>query len=74
VAKPADPSQAELRKVVRTIHDRAYQGVLGTLRWDRNGDVAPPPYALYVTKRGGSVRGWFEQLPMAALGGRTAER
>jgi branched-chain amino acid transport system substrate-binding protein len=70
VAKPVDQRQAELRKVVRAIHDRPYQGALGTLRWDRNGDVAPVQYALYVTKRGGSVKGWFEQLLPAALGGR----
>jgi branched-chain amino acid transport system substrate-binding protein len=65
VARPSDASQAELRKVARTIHERPYQGVLGTLRWDRNGDVAPAPYAVNVTKRDGSVRGWFEQVPLS---------
>jgi branched-chain amino acid transport system substrate-binding protein len=65
-AKPADSSKEELRKVVQAIRGKPYQGALGTLRWDRNGDLAVAPYAVYVTKRGGPLQGWFEQLPVAA--------
>jgi len=60
--KPADNSRDELRKVVRAIRATPYQGVLGTLRWDRRGDLVAAPYVVYVTKRGGSVQGWFDQL------------
>lgn len=63
-AKPADGSREELRKVVRSIRARPYPGVLGTLRWDGNGDLTTAPYTVYVTKRGGSVRDWFEPLPL----------
>lgn len=66
---PADGSSEELRKVVRAIRARPYPGTLGMLRWDRNGDRTPVPYAVYVTRRGGSVQGWFEQLPGATPGG-----
>ena len=62
-AKPADHSPEALRRVVRAIRARPYKGVLGTLRWDKNGDLANSPYVVYVTKRGGNVQGWFEQLP-----------
>jgi len=68
-AKPGDSSRHELGKVVRAIRARPYQGALGTLRWDKNGDLTPAPYAVYVTKRGGNVQGWFEQLPRVASGG-----
>ncbi len=60
--KPADPTKEELQKVVRAIRGRPYQGALGTLRWDKNGDLTPAPYVLYVTKRGGSVQSWFEPV------------
>jgi len=73
-AKPADSSKEELGKVVRAIRARPYQGALGVLRWDKNGDRTPAPYAVYVTKRGGSVQGWFEQLPRVAPGGAEAQR
>jgi ABC-type branched-subunit amino acid transport system substrate-binding protein len=69
VGKPTDPTKEELQKVVSAIRTRPYQGALGTLRWDKNGDVTPAPYVLYVTKRGGSVQGWFEPLPPAAPAG-----
>jgi branched-chain amino acid transport system substrate-binding protein len=62
VAKPVDNSRPELQKVLRAIRTRPYAGALGTLRWDRNGDLMTPPYVIYVAKRGGSVQGWFEQL------------
>jgi branched-chain amino acid transport system substrate-binding protein len=62
VAKPIDNSRPELQKVLRAIRTRPYAGALGTLRWDRNGDLMTPPYVIYVAKRGGSVQGWFEQL------------
>ena len=73
-AKPADSSKEELGKVVRAIRAKPYQGALGVLRWDKNGDRVPAPYAVYVTKRGGSVQGWFEQLPRVAPGGAEAQR
>ena len=75
VAKPVDNSTRELKKVLRAIRTRPYAGALGTLRWDRNGDLATSPYMIYVAKRGGSVQGWFEQLvsrPFAA--GKTTQR
>ncbi|MBI3121804.1 MAG: hypothetical protein HYZ03_05940, partial [candidate division NC10 bacterium] len=34
----------------------------GHLRWDKNGDLAASPYVVYVTKKGGSLQGWFEQV------------
>ncbi|OGB91517.1 MAG: hypothetical protein A2Z31_09500, partial [candidate division NC10 bacterium RBG_16_65_8] len=67
-ANPTARGTEELRKVVRAIRATPYEGALGTLRWDRNGDLAVAPYAVYVTKRGGPVHGWFEQLPVGALG------
>ena len=62
VARPIDNSRPELQKVLRAIRTRPYAGALGTLWWDRNGDLMTPPYVIYVAKRGGSVQGWFEQL------------
>jgi len=72
-AKPGDSSRDELGKVVGAIRARPYQGALGMLRWDKNGDLTPAPYAVYVTKRGGSVQGWFEQLPRVAPAGAGAK-
>jgi branched-chain amino acid transport system substrate-binding protein len=75
VAKPVDNSAQELQKVLRAIRTRPYAGALGTLRWDRNGDLATPPYVIYVAKRGGSVQGWFEQLvSKPAAAGKTSQR
>lgn len=71
-AQPADGSKDELGKVVRGIRARPYRGTLGIMRWDTNGDRIPPPYAVYVTKRGGSIHGWFEQVPSVAPGGAAA--
>jgi len=68
VARPANDSKEELRKVLRAIRTRPYQGALGTLRWDKNGDLVASPYVVYVTKRGGSVQGWFEQLEVKPSG------
>jgi len=39
-----------------------YDGTLGRLRWDKNGDLVTSPYVVYVTRKGGSLQGWFEQL------------
>jgi branched-chain amino acid transport system substrate-binding protein len=61
--KPTDGSPDELRKVVRAIRGQAYRGALGTLRWDKHGDLATSPYVMYVVRQGGSVQGWFEQVP-----------
>jgi branched-chain amino acid transport system substrate-binding protein len=75
VAKPIDNSAQELQKVLRAIRTRPYVGALGTLRWDRNGDLAASPYVIYVAKRGGSVQGWFEQLvSRPAAAGETPQR
>ena len=71
-AQPTGGSKDELRKVVRGIRARPYPGALGMMRWDKNGDRIPPPYAVYVTKRGGSAHGWFEQLPSVTPGGAAA--
>ena len=57
VAKPADNSIQELKKVLRAIRARPYAGALGTLRWDKNGDLATSPYAIYVANRGGESAG-----------------
>jgi branched-chain amino acid transport system substrate-binding protein len=64
--KPTDGSPDELRKVVRAIRSHVYQGALGTLRWDKNGDLAASPYVMYVVRQGGGVQGWFEQVPATA--------
>jgi branched-chain amino acid transport system substrate-binding protein len=75
IARPANGSQEELRKVLRAIRTQPYRGALGTLRWDKNGDLAASPYVVYVTKRGGSVQGWFEQLEIKPSGaGKTPNR
>ena len=68
LAKPANNSKEELQKVLRVIRTRPYQGALGTLRWDKNGDLVTSPYVVYVTKRGGNVQGWFEQLVSGPTG------
>jgi branched-chain amino acid transport system substrate-binding protein len=65
-AKAVDNSPESLRRVIRAIRGRPYKGVLGTLRWDKNGDLAASPYVVYLTKRGGDFQGWFEQLPSPA--------
>ncbi|OGB95211.1 MAG: hypothetical protein A3H39_11790 [candidate division NC10 bacterium RIFCSPLOWO2_02_FULL_66_22] len=62
VAKPLSNSKEELRKVLKVMHSSAYDGTLGHLRWDKNGDLAASPYVVYVTKKGGSLQGWFEQV------------
>jgi len=62
VAKPLSNSKEELRKVLKVMHSSAYDGTLGRLRWDKNGDLAASPYVVYVTKKGGSLQGWFEQV------------
>lgn len=62
VAKPLTNSKEELRKVLKVMHSSAYDGTLGRLRWDKNGDLAVSPYVVYVTKKGGSLQGWFEQV------------
>lgn len=72
MATPTGNGKDELRSVVRAIRARPYPGALGVLRWDKNGDRMPPPYAVYATKRGGAVHGWFEQLPSLAPGGAAA--
>jgi hypothetical protein len=51
-----------MRKVLKVMHGSTYDGTLGRLRWDKNGDLATSPYVVYVTRKGGSLQGWFEQL------------
>jgi ABC-type branched-subunit amino acid transport system substrate-binding protein len=53
-----------LREVARGIREATYQGATGTLRWAANGDLAASPYAVYVTRRGGRILGWFDPLPI----------
>jgi branched-chain amino acid transport system substrate-binding protein len=62
VGKPPTNSKEDLRKVLRVMHSSTYDGTLGRLRWDKNGDLVAPPYVVYVTRKGGSLQGWFEQL------------
>ncbi len=70
VPKVTDNSPESLRRVIQTLHTRPYQGALGTLRWDKNGDLVASPYVMYVTKKGGDFQGWFEELPPVAATGR----
>ncbi len=77
LAKPLDNSRGELRKVLKVMHTMEYDGTLGRLRWDRHGDLAASPYVVYVTRKGGSLQGWFEQLtglPPAGTRVRAARR
>jgi branched-chain amino acid transport system substrate-binding protein len=70
-AKPRANTPEELRKVIRAIHAASFEGTLGTLRWDKSGDLVASPYVMYETRRGGSLQGWFEQLPpVSAIDGR----
>lgn len=62
LAKPLDNSKEELRKVLKVMHTMEYDGTLGRLRWDKHGDLTASPYVVYVTRKGGSLQGWFEQL------------
>jgi branched-chain amino acid transport system substrate-binding protein len=77
VAKPLTNTKEELRKVLKVIHSTPYDGTLGRLRWDKRGDLAASPYVVYVTRKGGSLQGWFEQvtgLPAPGGPGRPAGR
>ncbi len=74
IARPKDHTKEELRKVVRAIRGMTYDGALGRLRWDRNGDLAASPYVVYATKKGGGLHGWFEQLPIRPAAGGAAPR
>ncbi len=62
VARPLTNSKEELRKVLRVMHTSAYEGTLGRVRWDKNGDLTFSPYVVYVTRKGGNLQGWFEQI------------
>ena len=62
IGKPRANSKEELRKVLKVMHTMEYDGTLGRLRWDKNGDLTTSPYVTYVTRKGGSLQGWFEQL------------
>lgn len=63
LAKPALRTPEALRAVVQAMRSSVYEGALGKLRWDKHGDLVASPYVVYVTKKGGSLQGWFEQLP-----------
>jgi branched-chain amino acid transport system substrate-binding protein len=68
---PRSNTPEELRKVVKAIRGMVYQGALGRLRWDKRGDLAASPYVVYVTRKGGSLDGWFEEVtrvPSSATG------
>ena len=62
VGKPLTNSKEDLRRVLKVMHSMEYDGTLGHLRWDKNGDLATSPYVVYVARKGGSLQGWFEQL------------
>ena len=62
MARPLANTKEELRKVLKIMHTSPYDGTLGRLRWDKRGDLATSPYVVYVTRRGGGLQGWFEQL------------
>ncbi len=66
VARPLTNTKEELRKVLKVMQTSAYDGALGHLRWDKNGDLSTSPYVVYVTRKGGSLQGWFEQLSVSA--------
>ncbi len=59
---PVERDATALRHVARAIRATPYQGALGTLRWDGSGDLTAPPYAVYETRRGGRLYGWFDQV------------
>lgn len=69
IAKPLSNTREELRKVLKVMHASEYDGALGRLRWDKNGDLVASPYVVYVTRKGGSLQGWFEQLTGASRPG-----
>jgi branched-chain amino acid transport system substrate-binding protein len=72
LANPQRNTREELRKVLKVMHTTEYEGTLGRLRWDKNGDLAASPYVVYVTRKGGSLQGWFEQLTgISPVGERT---
>jgi len=62
LAKPLGNTKGELAKVLKVMHGMTYHGSLGRLRWDKNGDLITSPYVVYITRKGGSLQGWFEQL------------
>ncbi|HEX9900028.1 MAG TPA: branched-chain amino acid ABC transporter substrate-binding protein [Candidatus Methylomirabilis sp.] len=62
MARPLANTKEELRKVLKIMHTIPYDGTLGRLRWDKRGDLVTSPYVVYVTRRGGGLQGWFEQL------------
>jgi len=62
MARPLANTKEELRKVLKIMHTSPYDGTLGRLRWDKRGDLVTSPYVMYVTRRGGGLQGWFEQL------------
>jgi branched-chain amino acid transport system substrate-binding protein len=69
IAKPWSNAKDELRKVLKVMHTMEYNGALGRLRWDKNGDLATSPYVVYVARKGGSLQGWFDQLTGIAAAG-----
>jgi branched-chain amino acid transport system substrate-binding protein len=72
VAKPLTSSREDLRKVLKVMHAMEYNGTLGRLRWEKNGDLLTSPYVVYVVRKGGSLQGWFEQFTgIPSTGNRT---
>jgi ABC-type branched-subunit amino acid transport system substrate-binding protein len=65
LARPESNARTELRRALRVMHNATYEGALGKLRWNSRGDLATSPYVVYVTRKGGSLQGWFEQIPAA---------
>jgi len=72
IARPLTNSKEELSKILKVMRTMEYDGTLGRLRWDKNGDLVTSPYVVYVTRKGGSLQGWFEQLTgISPAGNRT---
>jgi len=67
LARPAGNTADDLRRVAKVLRASPYDGALGRLRWDARGDLVASPYVIYVTRKGGSLHGWFEQLPDSAV-------
>jgi branched-chain amino acid transport system substrate-binding protein len=66
LVKPVAPTPDALRRVTHVMRTSVYDGALGKLRWDKQGDLAVSPYMVYVTRKGGSLQGWFEQIAAPA--------
>jgi len=46
------------QKIAEAIHNLAYDGALGTVQFDKNGDVLKAPYIVWITKAGEFKEYW----------------